>query len=193
MASDDPDFERKAAGIIGLYLNPPQHAAVFCVDEKSAIQALDRLDPVLPMSPGGSNAMDSNTIATAPFRFMPRSMCERARSRAKTAARHTSEEFVDFLGQVRRIDLRDGRGGERQHAQVCDRKVRVSDAIREHQRGSRSHHSGQREQSRIIHVHGGSQLSRDVRRERERFAGPHVLGQAQVRIPGHVNNRSGVM
>jgi transposase len=52
MASDDPDFEKKAADIIGLYLHPPQHAAVFCVDEKTAIQALDRLDPVLPLSPG---------------------------------------------------------------------------------------------------------------------------------------------
>jgi len=40
MASNDPDFETKAADIIGLYLNPPQHAAVFCVDEKTAIQAL---------------------------------------------------------------------------------------------------------------------------------------------------------
>jgi transposase len=38
LASDDPDFESKAADIIGLYLNPPQHAAVFCVDEKTAIQ-----------------------------------------------------------------------------------------------------------------------------------------------------------
>jgi hypothetical protein len=54
MASDDPDFERKAADFIGLYLNPSQHAAVFCVDEKTAIQALRRLDPVLPMSPGCS-------------------------------------------------------------------------------------------------------------------------------------------
>ena len=52
MASDDPDFETKAADVIGLYLTPPQHAAVFCVDEKTAIQALDRLDPVLPLSPG---------------------------------------------------------------------------------------------------------------------------------------------
>lgn len=51
MTSDDPDFEKKAADIIGLYLNPPQHAAVFGVDEKTAIQALDRLDPVLPLSP----------------------------------------------------------------------------------------------------------------------------------------------
>lgn len=52
MASDDPDFETKAADVIGLYVAPPQHAAVFCVDEKTAIQALDRLDPVLPLSPG---------------------------------------------------------------------------------------------------------------------------------------------
>jgi hypothetical protein len=44
MASDDPEFELKAADIIGLYVKPPQHAAVFCVDEKTAIQALDRLD-----------------------------------------------------------------------------------------------------------------------------------------------------
>jgi len=44
MASDDPDFETKAADVIGLSLNPPQHAVVFCVNEKSA-------DPVLPLSP----------------------------------------------------------------------------------------------------------------------------------------------
>jgi len=52
MVSNDPDFERKAADVIGLYVNPPAHAAVFCVDEKTAIQALDRKDPVLPLSPG---------------------------------------------------------------------------------------------------------------------------------------------
>jgi transposase len=37
MASDDPEFETKAADIIGLYVNPPQHAAIFCIDEKTAI------------------------------------------------------------------------------------------------------------------------------------------------------------
>ena len=52
MASNDPDFETKAADIISLYLDPPRHAAVFCVDEKTAIQALDRRDRVLPLSPG---------------------------------------------------------------------------------------------------------------------------------------------
>jgi hypothetical protein len=54
MASDDPDFESKAANIIGLYLNPPPSAAVFCIDEKTAIQALDRLDPMLPLTPGSA-------------------------------------------------------------------------------------------------------------------------------------------
>jgi hypothetical protein len=48
----------------------PQHAAVFCLGEKTAIQALDRLDPVLPSSPGERNGMASNTIATARFRGM---------------------------------------------------------------------------------------------------------------------------
>jgi hypothetical protein len=52
LASNDPDFETKAADIIGLYPNPPQHVTVFCVDEKTAIQALDRKDPVLLLSPG---------------------------------------------------------------------------------------------------------------------------------------------
>jgi hypothetical protein len=46
-------------------LDPPQHAAVFSVDEKTAIQALDRLDPVLPLSPGRPNTTDLSIIATA--------------------------------------------------------------------------------------------------------------------------------
>ncbi len=52
LASNDPDFEAKAADVIGLYVKPPQHAIVFSLDEKTAIQALDRRDPILPLSPG---------------------------------------------------------------------------------------------------------------------------------------------
>jgi len=70
MASDDPDFEKKAADIIALYLNPPQHAAVFCIDEKSAIQALDRLDPVCRCRRAGSNGMGSSTTDTGRYRCM---------------------------------------------------------------------------------------------------------------------------
>jgi transposase len=70
LASDHPDFEAKAADVIELYLDAPQHAAVFCVDEKTAIQALDRLDPVLPLSPVRQNDMVSSTPAMARYRYM---------------------------------------------------------------------------------------------------------------------------
>ncbi len=52
MASSDPQFAAKAKRVIGLYLQPPHEAAVFCVDEKSAIQALDRVQPLLPLRTG---------------------------------------------------------------------------------------------------------------------------------------------
>src|SRR5439155_13166739 len=52
MASDDPDFETKAADVIGLYMYPPQHAAGFCEVEQTDVQPLDCLDPRLQRSPG---------------------------------------------------------------------------------------------------------------------------------------------
>ena len=71
MQSDDPDFEPKAADVIGLYVNPPDHAVVFAVDEKTAIQALDRLDPVLPLSPGRAERHGFEYI---PARHVPRAV-----------------------------------------------------------------------------------------------------------------------
>ncbi len=50
--SNDPLFVEKVRDIVGLYLNPPEHAVVLCVDEKTQIQALDRKQPILPMLPG---------------------------------------------------------------------------------------------------------------------------------------------
>jgi transposase len=100
MVSDDPDFETKAADIIGLYLHPPAHAAVFCVDEKTAIQALDRLDPVLPLSPGRAESHGFEY-----FRHGTRSLYAALETQSgavlgKTAPRHTSAEFVAFLEEI---------------------------------------------------------------------------------------------
>lgn len=100
MASDDPDFEHKAADIIGLYLHPPQHAAVFCVDEKSAIQALDRLDPVLPLSPGRAERHGFEYYRHGTLSLYAALDVRSGKVHGKTAARHTSDEFVDFLQQV---------------------------------------------------------------------------------------------
>lgn len=50
--STDPDFAKKLKDVVGLYLDPPENSIVFCVDEKSQIQALERSQPILPLLPG---------------------------------------------------------------------------------------------------------------------------------------------
>ena len=55
--SNDPQFAEKLEAIVGLYLNPPEHAIVLCCDEKSQIQALDRTQPSLPLKPGRAGTM----------------------------------------------------------------------------------------------------------------------------------------
>jgi transposase len=100
MASDDPDFERKAADIIGLYLNPPQHAAVFCVDEKTAIQALDRLDPVLPLSPGRAERHGFEYFRHGTLSLFAAFNTRTGAVLGKTVDRHTSAEFVAFLSEL---------------------------------------------------------------------------------------------
>ena len=100
MASDDPDFETKAADIIGLYLNPPKHAAVFCVDEKSHIQALDRLDPVLPLSPGRLERHGFEYFRHGTLSLYAALDTLSGEVYGKTVARHTSDELVSFLKEL---------------------------------------------------------------------------------------------
>jgi hypothetical protein len=52
MLSNDPAFEDKLIDVVGLYIDPPEKAAVFCFDEKTQVQALDRTQPCLPLTPG---------------------------------------------------------------------------------------------------------------------------------------------
>jgi transposase len=100
MASDDPEFESKAADILGLYLRPPQHAAVFCVDEKTAIQALDRLDPVLPLSPGRAERHGFEYYRHGTLSLYAALDTKTGRVHGKTTARHTSRDFIAFLEEV---------------------------------------------------------------------------------------------
>jgi transposase len=100
MRSTDPAFERKAAEIIGLYLNPPQHAAVFCIDEKAHIQALDRLDPVLPMSPGRAERHGFEYYRHGTLSLYAALDPRTGAVVGQTTARHTSAEFVQFLTTV---------------------------------------------------------------------------------------------
>jgi transposase len=97
MASDDPDFEAKAADVIGLYLNPPAHAVVLCVDAKTAIQALDRLDPVLPLSPGRAEKHGFEYFRHGTLSLYAAFNTKTGDVLGKTALRPTSAEFVAFL------------------------------------------------------------------------------------------------
>ena len=95
--SKDPHLVEKLEGIVGLYLNPPEHAIVLCVDEKSQIQALDRSQPGLPLKPGrcGTMTHDYKRNGTATlFAALNTldgsviSMCEQ---------RHRHQEWLRFL------------------------------------------------------------------------------------------------
>ena len=77
-----------------------QHAAVFCVDEKSAIQALDRLDAVLPMSPGRAERHGFEYYRHGTLSLYAALEVRTGEVVGKTAPRHTSAEFVGFLEEV---------------------------------------------------------------------------------------------
>jgi len=95
--SNDPNFAEKLEAIVGLYLNPPEHAIVLCADEKSQIQALDRTQPGLPIKKGrcGTMTHDYKRNGTATlFAAMNTldgsviSMCD---------DRHRHQEWLKFL------------------------------------------------------------------------------------------------
>jgi DDE superfamily endonuclease len=90
----------RAADIIALYLHPPQHAAVFCVDEKTAIQALDRLDPMLPLSPGRAERHGFEYYRHGTLSLYAALDVKTGKVKGKTAKRHTSAEFIAFLSQL---------------------------------------------------------------------------------------------
>lgn len=100
VASDDPEFEAKAADVIGLYLKPPANAVVFAVDEKSQIQALDRLDPVLPLSPGRAERHGFEYKRNGTLSLYAALEVSTGRVAGMTATSHSSPVFVRFLDQL---------------------------------------------------------------------------------------------
>jgi transposase len=98
--SNDPRFVEKLIDVVGLYLDPPEHALVLCVDEKSQIQALDRTQPSLPIYPGRCATMthDYKRNGTTTL-FAALDMLE-GRLIAQCMPRHRHQEFIKFLKQI---------------------------------------------------------------------------------------------
>jgi transposase len=98
--SKDPLLIEKIRDIVGLYLHPPEHAAVFCVDEKSQIQALDRTQPLLPMQPGQVERRTHDYKRHGTTTLFAALNVKTAKLVTTFRRRHRSVEFRQFLDAV---------------------------------------------------------------------------------------------
>jgi transposase len=98
--SNDPQFAEKLVDVVGLYLNPPEHAIVLCVDEKSQIQALDRTQKSLPIYPGrlGTMTHDYKRHGTTTL-FAALNVAEGIVI-DKCMQRHRHQEWIKFLEEI---------------------------------------------------------------------------------------------
>lgn len=98
--SNDPAFEEKLRDVVGLYLSPPENAVVFCVDEKTSIQALDRSQPGLPMKPGrcGTMTHDYKRHGTSTLFAALNTLTGEVIGQCKD--RHRHQEFLTFIKAV---------------------------------------------------------------------------------------------
>ena len=95
--STDPFFVEKVRDIVGLYLNPPDHAMVLCVDEKSQIQALDRTQPVLPTGLGYVEGITHDYVRHGTTTLFAALDVATGAVFAECKPRHRHQEFLNFL------------------------------------------------------------------------------------------------
>jgi len=95
--STDPFFVEKVRDVVGLYLNPPDHAIVLCVDEKSQIQALNRTQPVLPMGLGYVEGVTHDYVRHGTTTLFAALDVATGAVFAKCKPRHRHQEFLSFL------------------------------------------------------------------------------------------------
>jgi transposase len=98
--SPDPFLVDKVRDIVGLYLHPPDHAVVLCVDEKSQIQALDRTAPLLPMQPGQAERRTHDYKRHGTTTLFAALDARTGTVIADTHPRHRSIEFRKFLERI---------------------------------------------------------------------------------------------
>lgn len=98
--SNDPLLIEKIRDIVGLYLNPPAHAAVFCVDEKPQIQALDRSQPLLPMQPGQVERRTHDYTRHGTTTLFAALNAKTSEVITQFHQRHRSAQFREFLDLI---------------------------------------------------------------------------------------------
>lgn len=98
--SNDPRFEEKLVDVVGLYLSPPENAVVFCVDEKSSIQALDRTQPGLPLKKGRAGTMTHDYKRHGTSTLFAALNVTSGEVIGECRQQHRHQEFLSFLKAV---------------------------------------------------------------------------------------------
>jgi len=98
--SPDPDFEAKLLDIVGLYLHPPENALVLCVDEKPSIQALDRTQPLLPLSAKKPRAWTNEYVRHGTQTLLAALEIATGKVVAHVRDRRTTVDFLSFMDDV---------------------------------------------------------------------------------------------
>jgi transposase len=98
--SNDPHFVDKVVDIVGLYVSPPAHAVVLCVDEKSQIQALERNQPVLPMEPGRPERRTHDYTRHGTTTLFAALNVTTGEVIGSLHRRHRTDEFLRFLRTI---------------------------------------------------------------------------------------------
>src|SRR5262249_40819437 len=98
--SPDPQFIDKVRDIVGLSLNPPEAAVVFCVDEKAQIQALDRAAPVLPLMPGVPERRSHDDVRYGTTNLYAALEVASGKVIAEMTPRHRADEVRRFLNRI---------------------------------------------------------------------------------------------
>jgi transposase len=98
--STDPLFVEKVRDVVGLYVSPPQNALVLCVDEKSQIQALERSQPILPLSPRHPERHTNDYFRHGTLSLFAALDVASGEVYARCQKRHRQQEFLSFLKQL---------------------------------------------------------------------------------------------
>jgi len=98
--SNDPFFVEKVRDIVGLYMAPPEHAIVLCVDEKSQVQALDRTQPLLPMQPGQAERRTHDYVRHGTTSLFAALNVATGEVMGRCHRRHRHQEFLKFLNEI---------------------------------------------------------------------------------------------
>ena len=188
--STDPYFVEKVRDVVGLYMSPPENAIVLSVDEKSQVQALDRTQPLLPMTPGQAERRTPDYVRNGTTSLFAALNVATGQVIGKCYRRHRQQEFLKFLNEID-AQVAAGAGGRDPHdpGQLRDAQGAEREAVvRAASRVSPPFHADQR----FVAEPGGAVLRRDHREGDPSRGVPERggVGEGDHGIPGRSQRES---